>query len=283
MSKPSALDRLRKVAKKATPTTDKKNGIREVNIGPGVQKIVTRLCELAALGDVIDPQLERTKDTLKGELLDVYLTEMWDNKQHPDNFKVQAYQGSEPDSKANFIVKFRDDGLRKKFAGEVPEDQTIEDLVIQGLRSVAGLSETNAKAFFNNEIVIREKYDFAQPIPEIMALAETEPLRVALTKLLDFASARPKGKDTHVKVSALTDEEEGMLWKLSQDVMLKPDLEMRIWNYVENKDQLRKLMMYIGVTLQVSNFEFAIGASVDERNHRLELAVQSYLLGGDEG
>lgn len=271
----SALDKLKGAAKKATAAPAKKaTEMREKDIPSDLRKQVVELCELAAVYQGVEPQFEQHKSAIAGEFFAIYVKEMWDNRTHPANFKVVNRHNGMEDSKLNFILKFRNDGIKKKFSGELPENKTLNELVIETLISVAGLSEKNAHKFFSEEVEIKEKYETPLPINE-MAEGDNPLYKSIADKVLGYFFADTKAKS--VTLPAFTDEEKAAAWVLKQEVLLKDGVEERIWNYCESLDQLIKLLNFCAVTKQISNFDFGISDDLKTKTSRLKAAAAKYL------
>ncbi len=278
------LKHLKKVAAKPAEPAAKKAGTREVSIPEALQARVRDLIEIAAVAGELEPQLEQHKKSIGEEFFHIYTQEMWDTKKHPDNFKVVVRRNGMADGSVNFILKFRNDGVKKKFAGDVPENKTLEDMVHDSLISGAvGLSAENARKFFSEEIVIKEDMQFVRPINELLEEPEGSVPRKAVEKLLAYGAARPMPKGhgkpmpTTVTLEAMTDEEEASVYAMKSVVLLKDGVEERIWSYVDNIAQLRQLMLFCGCVRQVSNFEFGISDDASTKSSRMSEAAKKYL------
>lgn len=272
------LKHLKNVSKKPAEPAAKKPGTREVTIPASLETRVKDLIEIAAVAGELEPQLEQHKKSIGEEFFNIYTFEMWETKKHPDNFKVVTRRNGMADGSVNFILKFRNDGCKKKFAGDVPEDKTLADLVHESLISGAvGLSDTNARKFFSEEINIKEDMQFVRPINELLEEPTGSVARSAVEKLLSYGAARPAKKDGKVSVTPMTDEEEASIYALKSVVLLKDGVEERIWSYVDNLEQLRQLMLFCGCVRQVSNFEFGISDDASTKSARMSDAAKKYL------
>jgi hypothetical protein len=275
----TAKDKLAALKTKAQPkeTKSAKSSIREVDLtGSNTEKAVSDLCELAFLGNQIAPLVEQHKLAVQDAFFLRWTQEMFDNRKLPGNFKacLKKKDGDKPttfaDMACNFILKFRDDGLKSKLPkpGDMPADKTMQEVIIDMLTSgVVGLSPDNATKFVEEEVVAIDKTDFPKSLAELLAEEEGSIAHTVGNFLINCVMATT-AKELG-KIPVLTDEQRNAAIKTEEVIKLKDGVEERILSYVDSVDQLRKLLSFMSVTKQVSNFEFAISDDVADRNKRL--------------
>lgn len=275
-AKVDRLARMREMTKKVEAAPAKKSGMREVLVPDDVRARVVALCEIASIHDDIKPQYEQHKSVVQEDLFNIWSQEMWDQKHKPENFRVVNRQNNMVDSQCNFVVKFRKDGIRKKFDGELPENKTLVDVITEQLLSL-GLVPEKARSFLNNEIEICEKFDLVKSLNEMVEEEKGSVLNSIGNKLLIYFQSRSTRKNGKVEVAEVTDEEEQSVLKLKTYVTLKEDIEARIWNYVTSLEQLRNLIRFCGASLVISNFDFGVSDDASTKANRMEMIAAKYL------
>lgn len=245
------------------------------------------LIELAHLAGEIKPLLDQRMNVGKELLFEMWSNRMWDTKSLPDNPRIvlPKIEGGKDmtmeDHRCMLQVKFRSQGLAKTFpdAEDLPEDETLHELMVRTISDATGLSEKNSNSFVTEEVIVEEK-------PTLRNISEmyydgNEVEKAIAEKIIKYAQARSKsGKGT---VQFLTDDElealgDQGLWETQQIVSLKDGMFERVWNYCDNLEQLRKLLMFCNVTIQVSNFEYALSDTKSEQDKRAAKAAETYLL-----
>lgn len=285
-TKPSAADRLKKAATTSVRKETTKTKDRPVwPLTPDQEVQVAKLCELAYLNGEVDPLVTQHKTAVGAELFNIWTQRFFESKMVPENpdfvIKKKDAKTHQPtaldDMGCQLQIKFRTDGLQKVLPdkAKLPEGETVEEKLIEALMSpVVGLTETNAKKFVEEEVLIADNVELAMPLNEMLS---NDKYALIAEKLLTYMQTRPKN-GTDIKVVALTEEEEALVLSSKQSVSLKEGLFQRILGYVENIDQLRKLLLYIRITIQVSKFEFGKSDTDADRVNRLKNVVQTYLL-----
>jgi len=247
------------------------------------------LIELAHLAGEIKPLLDQRMNVGKELLFGMWSQRMWETKSLPDNPRIvlNKIQGSKDstmeDHRCMLQVKFRSAGLAKTFpdAEDLPKDETLHEVMFRTIADATGLSEKNANAFVTEEVIVEDK-------PTIRNISEmyydgNEVEKAIAEKIIKYFQARSKSKSGKGTVELLTDEEleslgdEG-LWETKQIVSLKDGMFERVWNYCDNLEQLQKLLLFCNVTIQVSNFEYALSDTKSEQDKRAAKAAETYLL-----
>ena len=277
----SRLDRVKQVsAEKETAQSDRPV-IRTLK--PDEEKQIRTLCELSHLSGELDPLITQHKASVGALLLRYWATDLWAKKTAPANPDIilkkldpKGQPTAFDDVKCQLQVKFMSNGLEKAVpkAKDLPKDKTLNEVIEEMLLSpVVGLNKTNARKFVTDEVIIADEVTFAKPLNEMYG---TDLERCA-DLLLAYVQARPKKGKTTVEVEAYTDAEESKLLVTKQTVKLKDKLFERICNYVKNVEELIRLIQFIRATVQVSNFEYGMSDTAQDRVVRLKEAVEIYL------
>lgn len=299
------LKDLKKKAKRKEPKGNKE--LRVVGVLPELQPSIRQLCELAHIFDAIKPLFDQHKGAAQEQFFLIWTEEMWESRSKPENFNVRLKRldaEGKPtaldDTQCQFQLKFRSAGISKKLPNEedLPEldcicgrkkdcelcegsgtyQQTVAEVLIDTLVDVVGLSEENAREFVEREVTIEDDYDFAMPINKMTQQKDGEALKTLGDKLIAYLHARARKAGGKVSLDAITDEEivEGLNYY--QVVSLKEGLLDRIFQYAGSLEQLRKLLKFIDVTRQVSNFDYGISDEADVKVERVKEAVSRYLV-----
>ena len=294
LSPTDKLRRIKKTSKKKEPKGKKE--LRVVAIPDSLQPKVRELCELSYLSHQLSPLISSRQSAIGIEFFNLWTQEMWDTKRSPDNFNVMlpkldgdGKSTGLDDTKCQFQLKFRVAGVNKKApkyddlnedVGEDDDEITVEETLIETLQSgVVGMSEKNARKFVAEEIEVADEVTLAKTVEKMLAEKKGTVLRSVADKLTDYMHKRPtKEGGKVVSMPTFTDEEEEAAWVTDQVVSLKEGLLERVFTYCESVDELRKLLLWIEVTKQVSNFDFAIADTPTQRFNRLDDAVARYLM-----
>jgi len=283
----SAKEKLAAMKKTAKPKEAKasKSSIREIDLtGTESERAVANLCEVAYLGNQFAPLIEQHKNAVQDIFFQRWTQEMFDSRKLPDNFKARLKRKDGDkvtafdDMACNFVLKIRADGLKSKLPkpGDMPEDQTVQEILIETLKSgVVGLSPDNAQKFVAEEVESIDKTNFADTLAAMLE-AESGTLLAALGEFLVNCVNAESQKDLG-KIPVLTAEQRAEAIRVEEVIVLKDGVEERILSYVDNIDQLRKLLNFMSVTKQVSNFEFGISDEVKARNERLTAIAGRYI------
>ena len=272
------LKKAKKTATKKPAAKKSKKELRVVDLSTGLQTKVLELCQLAHLEGIITPLLKQRKGVVADEFFDIWTEEMWGDKTQPENFNTEVKKGGMADCKCQFQLKFRTNTIGKKLPNELPEDTTTEECLASLIARTTGMSAKNARKFVDSEVVVTDKIGLMGTFDEMYYAEEgSVPNRIA-TLLLTYIQARSRSKDKKVKVEAFDDElaEEALV--TYQEVVLKDGLGARVYTYCESLEQLRKLLRFLEVTTQVSNFDFGISDEVEDRTERLQDAVGRYIV-----
>lgn len=233
------------------------------------------LCCLSTLVKQLTPtQVERDK-VVKEKLLKQFTDKWWEDRKLPQNPRVVLSKENMDDMSFIFMVKHRSGGLTNVVPNveDIPEDTTVEDILFDMLTSSkVGLSDDNADALLNEEdgeITVIQRLELAGSFDELLEKSETES---GVNKLLAFLGA---GDDDEIEV--LDENEKKLLLRTVQIVQIKDGFFERAHKYVDNAEQLRKLLQFVKATLQISNYEFAISDTPTDRAKRLEDAAIEYL------
>lgn len=275
----SAKEKLAAMKATAKPKEVKpsKSSIAEIDFtNSDSEHAIAALCEVAYLGNKFAPIIEQNKAAVQDIFFLRWTQEMFDSRKLPGNFKarIKRKDGDKAttfdDMACNFILKFRTDGLKSKLPknGDMPEDQTVQEILIETLKSgVVGLSPDNAQKFVAEEVESVDKTNFADTLAAMLEAESGTPLAALGEFLVNCINAESQ-KDLG-KIPVLTAEQRAEAIRVEEVILLKDGVEERILSYVENVDQLRKLLNFMSVTKQVSNFEFGISDEVQDRNRRL--------------
>lgn len=273
----------KKLGKKAEPKKSSKKDLRVVEIDASLRPQVVELCELAMLESRIEPLLKQRKDAMAGRFFDIWTQEMWDGKSQPDNFNVIINGDSGlADTKCQFQLKFRKDVLKGKLPAEMPEDKTVQEILAEMISKITGMSEKAARKFVDEEVVIEDKTGLVASFDEMYYSADDNPLHKVAVLLLTYLQARPRGKANTVTVEAFSDELANEALVTYQVVTLKEGVDGRIYTYCSSLDELRKLLRFLSVTTQVSNFDYGISDEPAKKAKRLQAAVSRYITADDE-
>lgn len=282
----SAADKL-KALKSVTKTKEKapaKNDIRAIDFtGTKDQDTIVKLGEVAYLDGQFDPILGQHKTAAQEALFNRITEEMWNTQRLPDNFKARVKKIG-PDGKPttfddiamNFILKFRSDCLKSKLpkSSELPEDKTVHEVLPDTLVAL-GLDKDKAHKFSQQEFEVVESTGLPEGgLDAMLAAEEGSDLRAVGDFILACVTA--EGKELS-KIKPLTDEQRAAAMETTQTYKVKDGVEERLLGYVDSLDQLRKLMSFMSVTKQVSNFEFGISDEVTDRNKRLTEIAGRYI------
>lgn len=278
---PSSADKL-KALKGVSKTKEKAPSKTEIRVidftGTPVESAIAKMCELGYIEKQLKPVIEQHKKAAQDVFFDRWTQELFDSKKVPENFKARIKKknkdgtpSSMDDMACNFILKFRADGISKKIPGKTQLDEegkTAQEVILETITSgVVGLTPQKASEFVENEILVVEGTDLAEKLEVFLAADEGTDLRVIGDYLVACLTAESK-KDLS-KLNPLTDAQRAASLMVVQTVTIKDGVEERILQYVENIDQLRKLLRFLAVTEQVSNYEFGISDDVDDRSERL--------------
>ena len=273
----SAKDKFAALKTKAKPKAEKKSKstIRDLDLtGSDSAVAVADLCELAYLGNVLAPLIEQHKNVVQDAFFERWTKEMFDTHKLPENFKARLKKKdgdkvtSFEDAACNFVLKFRDDGLKGKLpkAEDLPEDQTTQEVLIEMLQSgVVGMSPDNAQKFVAEEVVTTDITNFPATLAEMLASEDG----TFLSKLGEFLANCIAAKSSKEYPPVLSEEDKTNAIETKEIYALKDGVEERLLSYVDTLEQLRNLLKFISVTKQVSNFEFGISDEVADRNKRL--------------
>lgn len=279
------LQQTKAAISKRKKTAEKKDNRWVITIGPKNESraIIESLVELAHLNKEIEPQLSQHKSAAQTILFNMWTEKMWETKSVPDNPRIvlPKNDGGMEDHRCMLQVKFRSNGLDKVVpdGDDLPEGQTVHEVLFESLVGI-GLSKKNARSFVDEEVEVAEKM-ILRDISAMYYGSDAAQKTVA-TKILEFINKRSKtGKG---QVSLITDEEMlavGDLFETEQKVLIKDGMFERVWNYCDNLDQLRELLNFCNVTVQVSHFEYALSDSKSDQSQRAAKAAKTYLLTND--
>ena len=258
--------------KEPTPT------MTEMEIPEELRDKFIVLCDLGFVSQNLERILDKQrKPAFALDLLKIWVKKMWASRSVPDNFRVKYHRdGLITDCCANFLVKFRKEGLGTKIRKDIPQGMTVEEWAMKTLTSgVVGLTSANAKKFVQEEFVIEETMTIE--LSSLDACAEGTPQKTLVDKLVEYLGARPKGKANDVKLPPVTDEENAIAVHTIQTVTLKTGLSARIFTYCETEEQLLKLLQWIAVTQQISDFIVGEGDEQAVRQQRLGDTILKYL------
>lgn len=292
----STADRLKR-AKGKSKTKTKKSSAKELRVlvvDATHQPQIRKVCELGFLGDQIKSPFEQNKKAVQLIFFDLWTEEMFKAKKKPDNFRVLLPKLSSvtgkpvpgmDDVKCTFQLKFRSAGIAGKVPKEadLPEDQTLQEVIIETLQSdVVGLSADNAKKFVAEEIDVTDHLALSEPLDTMLDREEGSDLHTVGSNILAYLQGRTKAKNGRVSLPAFTDEQEEAALVTEQIVLLKDGVGDRIFTYIETIEQLRKLLKYCSVTLQVADFDFGMSDDPAAKAERLKDVVYQYLIGDED-
>lgn len=291
----AATDKLKRIKQKSRrkEPKSKTKELRSVEVSATLAPQVRQVCELGYLTGEIKGPLDNQLKAVKVEFFNMWTQEMWDSKKKPDNFCVvlpKLDDKGKPipglsDTRCAFQIKFRADGIKSKTPKEedLPDEfETVEEAIIGALQSVVGLSEPNAKKFVDAEVEVRDEVTLAMPLDKMLE-ADPETTDGAIyssigNKLVDYMQARTRAQSGKVKLPVFTEAEEASALVTVQVTYLKEGLFERVFTYCENIEQLRKLLTYCSVTLQVADFDFGMSDEPAVKAQRLQTVVGTYLL-----
>lgn len=292
----SPTDKLKRVKAKSKKKEAKgKKELRIVSVPDSLQPKVRELCELSFLAAQLTPLISSRQGAVATEFFNLWTEELWKNRRLPENFNVFLPKLDEngkstglEDTKCQFQVKFRTTGINKKSpqfddlneeVGEDDPEVTVEEALIETLMSgVVGMSEDNARKFVAEEITVADEVTLAKSLDVMLGCDKGSVLRGIGDKLIDYMQKRPGKSGTNVSIRSFTEAEEEAALVTNQVVSLKDGLLDRVFTYCESLDELRKLILWLEVTRQVSNYDFAIADTPTERFNRLDAAVSRYLM-----
>lgn len=284
----STADKLAALKKSSAPAEKKKSSAKEIRVLDMTERplgsAVGELCELAYLVGQITPAADQHKMAVAESFFDLWTEEMFTTRKVPENFKARIKKRDDKDvittfddMACNFILKFRSDGLSKKLPSkEDLKDKTVQEVLVETLSSgVVGLSPDKAKLFVEEEVLAIESTNLADKLEAMLASADGSDLKQIgdfLVSCLMADSKRELGK-----LEPLSPEQRKQALRVDQTVTLKDGVEERLLSYVTTLEQLRKLLNFMSVTKQVSNFEFGISDEVQARNSRLTAVASRYI------
>lgn len=285
MAKTTVADRLARAKNKAVKKEEKpkKSDLRVLDIPERLHEQVRDLCMIGTLFDRVKSLLGQHADAVRDEFFLVWTEEMWANKRRPDNFNVRLKQcsGKLDDAACQFQLKFRSDGIKKKMpsADNLPEEKTLQEVVIDILTSgVVGLTAENARRFVDQEVDVQEETTLSKPLETMLEEEEGTLFHSIGDKLLTYMQTRANGRSKTVSLPPFTDEEEEAALSISQVVKLKEGMLDRVFTYCTSLEELRRLLKWVEVTKQVSNYEFGISDETGARGERLKEAVGRFIV-----
>lgn len=247
--------------------------MEEMEIPSELRERFQVLCDLGFIDQNLKKVMEERKGQMGLDLLKIWAKKMWASRSLPSNCRVKNHIGPVTDCCANFIIKFRKNALQTM---KVPKGMTFEEMAMSTLTSgVVGLTPANAKKFVQEEIVITE--NFSIDLTALNAAPEGSPQRALADKFLGYLGAQPRGKANEVKVPPITPEEQLVAFTVTQTVTLKAGLSARIFTYCDTEDQLVKLLQWVAVTKQISDFIVAESDEQDVRKERLGKTLVRFL------
>ena len=302
----SKLKELKKVAGKKTSAA-KKTSVREVAVSDQIAPKVREVCELGfLLGEIKGPQEQKLKG-VKKEFFEMWTKEMWDDKRRPENFavilpKLDPKKKAIPatnDTRCVFQLKFRTDGVKSKLPKDdetleaLPDEiTTVQEAAIAILVSpVVGLSDENARKFVDAETDVRDEVEFAPALSKNFGalldidlgnpgdIDDATKLNASIAnKIFDTIQARTKAKSGKVQLPQWSDDETAAVLVTVQNTYLKDGLLDRAFTYCDTIEQVRNLLMWCGVTLQVADFDFGMSDEPAVKAERLKEVVGTYLV-----
>jgi hypothetical protein len=293
-TKESAASRLKRAKKVSGKKEAKgKKELRVVVLDSSHEAQVRKICTLGYLTDHIKSPLDQNKKAVQQIFFEMWTKEMFDGKSKPDNFRIMLPKldgNGKPitgldDVKCTFQLKFRTAGIAKKVPKEedLPEDMTLQEVLMQTLESDAvGLSDEDAKSFVDQEIEVVDKFVLAESLDAMLDADEDSLMYGIGDKLITYLQARTAAKSGKVQLPAFTEEEEAAALVTEQVVSLKEGMLDRIFTYASTLEQLRKLLLYCGVTLQIADFDFGMSDEPAAMAKRLEDVIYQYVLGKDD-
>lgn len=288
MAATSAADKLKSLKKTAKPkeAPKKASSIREIDFtGTPIESNILTLCELSQIGNTFDPLIEQHKSAVQDLMFSRWTEEFWNNRTLPANFKARLKKRGQDgkattldDCACNFILKVRAQGLQKVLpsSADLKEDQTIQEVLVESLMAVVGMAEDDAKLFAQEELEVVESTGIPEGgLEKMLAAAEGSDMKIVAEAFLNFFMADSKRERD--KIPLLTAEQRSIGIQFSQKYLIKEGMEARVLTYVKSLEQLRKLLRFVNVTEQVSNFEFGISDEVKDRNKRITDIASRYI------
>lgn len=276
-TKPAAVNPLAALAGKATKTKTPKKDNLDQHIPTGADAVSARTCiGLSVVLDKLESANKSRVDELKEKLFDAWTENMWTAKSQPQNIKlIVKDDAGRDDATMTFQVQFRADGLRNVFPDELPEDKTIQDLLLEALTSDAvGLSESNATKLLNaidGDIAVTQQVGLADTFDKLLA-SKDEGVVKAANKFMSLALC-----DDKAAVKLLSDEDRAVLFRTRQIVLLKEGFFERACGYCRNVGELRKLLTLLKVKLVAGNFDFGVSSTEKDRVVRLEAIAREFV------
>lgn len=276
---------LKKVAPKATEKKSSSPGLRELPVPTDFTSEVVTLCELGYIYKQVETFLDQYKGIVGNRFFDLWTEEMWQTRNAPANFRAPVNKPDSPfrDCCCTFQLKFRKDaigkGPQKRVPNQLPEGVTVQEHLVKVLsdtKGMVGLTKKDAQAFVDTEIVITEQYGLRKDIDWMLDQEPGDSWRNIGDKLMAHLTCR--SRDDLNNLSLFSDEEFSELIGCEQTVTLKEDLEARVFSYCKSLDQLRKLLRFLNVTQQVSNFDFGISDEATEKVERMKTVVGRFLV-----
>ena len=293
------LKRAKKVSKRKETTSKKELRVIEIDVQHHPQ--IRKVCTLGFLIDQVKSPMDQHKKAVQAIFFDTWTEEMFAAQKKPDNFRVllpKLDENGEPlqsldDVRCTFQLKMppkssatRKAGIAKKLPNEddLPKDETLQEVLIDVLKSdVVGLSPANAKKFVSEELLVIDKFSLADTLEEMQATPEDDLLHIISNMLLVYFQSRAGKKDKGmVSLPAFTDELEEAALVTVQVINLKDGMLNRIFTYCKNISQLRKLLRYCEVTLQIADFDFGMSDELAIKADRIKEAIIQYLIGDEE-
>lgn len=232
--------------------------------------------------DKIDTQKNNQQQIVKDGCFDAYTQYLWDRKSTPPkNPQVQVKEGSKVKHSAIFQVqgRFKVDVE----IGEIPDDQSPEDVVVAAIREITDLSEEDATLLVNNEIDFTPDRGFKSFTKIFQEGSEDE--KVSLTKLMMMVMADGSEKTGKITVDALTPEDRAnLMFNTARASVIDPKKFMdRLPNYVHSLEQLRAVLTVIKPThVYPSHIAFMKGSNVSEQTEALKEVAATMLGVSDE-
>lgn len=262
--KPDLLSRAKKAAAPAQAKPKKADGMREVLVPEALRPQFIEFVELGFINKGLEDVCKSHRSDMVDAFLHIWVHEMWETRRRPDNFKAVVPRGTGPsvDCSCNFVIEVRKDGIQKKVPAphEIPEGKTFEEIVMGTLRKL-GISESNAKKFVQEELVIVQALDFKESLDVMYAYDNGTPQKSAVEKILTYMQLR--AKSGLAKLPLFTDDEEAVCLVTKQTVTLKDGLPDRLFTYCESEEQLMALLKWINPTPKL--YMFSVGEGDEKR------------------
>ena len=191
----------------------------------------------------------------------------------PANPYVINLQSKSTDCKALFVFN---DRYKINVLGPSEDEQFNEKWGINTFTQAlvaSGLSESKAKKFVASEVQINIIQHYLS-LHEMLEgrtgsgrkkIEPNEITRSAGIKLAEFLNWN--GKKI---IEPLTSEERDAISYLSMDYSINPGMLERVWNYIDNADDMLCLFKVVQPVLSIKNHEFGISDTPNERVSRLQ-------------